>query len=179
MTEETDSALINAAQKGDARAFEALVNRHYKVMFKMAYKYCANQNDAEEVTQEACIKLARGLHSFGHNSAFTSWLYRLVINAAKDWYKSQNRHPKPSSDELEKISVQSKSEDQLYATQVLVEIHKLPEGEKDALLLVVSEGLTHKEAADILECKESTISWRIHEARKKLSAIFEKEQSHG
>jgi RNA polymerase sigma-70 factor (ECF subfamily) len=55
----------------------------------------------------------------------------------------------------------------------------LPEGERDALLLVMSEGLSHKEAGQILGCKESTISWRIHEARKKLGALFEKEQKYG
>jgi RNA polymerase sigma factor (sigma-70 family) len=77
-------------------------------MFKMAYKFCGNRQDAEDITQESCIRLARGLHSFKGDSAFTSWLYRLVINTAKDWYKSNNRHPK-SDEGLETAEVSAKA----------------------------------------------------------------------
>ncbi len=178
MAEDNETALIKQAQDGDAKAFEALVNRYYDMMFKVAYKWCGNQQNAEDIAQEACIKLARGLNSFKHDSAFTTWLYRIVINAAKDWFKKQNRH-KGSAEALETISVQSTAESQLHAKEVLSEVHNLPEGERDALLLVVVEGLTHKDAAYILNCKESTISWRIHEARKKLEARFGKEQKYG
>ncbi len=173
-----DDELIAKARSGDACAFESLVNRHYMTMFKMAFKWCGNRNDAEDITQDACIKLARGLDSFKGGSAFTSWLYRLVINAGKDWYKKHNRHPS-NPDALETASTKSKSEEKLYTKQVLEAVYKLPEGEKDALILVMSEGLSHKEAAQILKVKESTVSWRIHEARKKLSAQFDKEKSYG
>lgn len=178
MAQNDETELIKQAQNGDARAFEDLVNRYYDMMFKVAYKWCGNQENAEDIAQEACIKLARGLDSFKHDSIFTTWLYRIVVNAAKDWFKKQNRH-KGSAEALETLSVQSTAESQLHAKDVLAEVHKLPEGERDALLLVVMEGLTHKEAADILECKESTISWRIHEARKKLETRFGKEQKYG
>ncbi len=178
MNKSENENLITRAQSGNADAFEALVNAHYEVMFKMAYKWCGNRQDAEDITQESCIKLARGIASFRHDSAFTSWLYRLVINTAKDWVKKQSRHPS-SSDGMEKLATKAKAEDQVFAQQVLAEVHNLPDGEKEALLLVMAEGLTHKEAADALGCKESTISWRIHEARKKLNGIFESERAHG
>ena len=178
MDDQTDEQLVAKARKGDAKAFEDLVNRHYGTMFKMAFKWCGNKNDAEDITQDACIKLARGLDSFKSNAAFTSWLYRLVINAGKDWYKKQNRHPS-NPDEMETVSTQSKSEEQVYANQVLAAVHELPDGEKEALLLVMSEGLSHKEAGKVLGCKESTISWRIHEARKKLGAQFERSENYG
>ncbi len=173
-----DKQLIKSACNGDAQAFEVLVNRHYETMFKMAFKWCANRQDAEDITQEACVKLARGLNSFRHDSAFTTWLYRLTINAGKDWYKKQNRHPS-NPDALETVQANSKSEDALYAQQVLSAVHQLPEGEKEALILVMSQGLSHKEAAKVLGIKESTVSWRIHEARKKLNAQFKEEQKYG
>ena len=176
--QDDDKDLIRNARRGDADAFEALVNKYYDTMFRMAFKWCGRRSDAEDITQEACLKLARGIQSFKGDSAFTSWLYRLVINTAKDWYKSNNRHPS-SSDGLETATLAAKAEDQLYAREVLAEIYKLPEGEKDALLLVMSEGLSHKEAGVVLGCKESTISWRIHEARKKLGALLDKEQKYG
>jgi RNA polymerase sigma-70 factor (ECF subfamily) len=178
MDDREEKRLIERAAGGDAGAFEALVGKHYETMFKMAYKWCANRQDAEDITQEACIRLARGIESFRHECAFTSWLYRLTINTAKDWYKKQNRHA-GSSDGLDKAAIDEKSESAVYAQQVLAAISRLPDGEKEALLLVLHEGLTHKEAARLLKCKESTVSWRIHEARKKLGAAFEQEKSYG
>lgn len=176
-TDETE--LINRASRGDADAFEALVNTYYEVMFKMAYKWCGNRRDAEDITQEACMKLARGIGSYKGGSKFTSWLYVLVINTAKDWYKSQNRHPE-GTELLESIVADSdNAEEKLYTRQVLDEVNKLPEAEKESLLLVMGQGLSHKEAADLSGVKESTISWRIHEARKKLESIFGKEERYG
>ena len=176
-TDETE--LINRASHGDADAFEALVNTYYEVMFKMAYKWCGNRRDAEDITQEACIKLARGISSFKGGSKFTSWLYVLVINTAKDWYKSQNRHPE-GTELLESIVADSENTEQkLYTRQVLDEVNKLPDAEKESLLLVMGQGLSHKEAAELSSVKESTISWRIHEARKKLESIFGKEERYG
>ncbi len=179
MADAQTSETIKRAQGGDARAFEVLVEAHYEVMFKMAFKWCGNKGDAEDITQEACIKLARGLHTFRHDCAFTSWLYRLVINAAKDWYKAQNRHPQHGDAGMDLVASDENTEGQLYAKQVWAGVYALPDGEKEALLLVMAEGLSHKEAADILNIKESTVSGRIHEARKKLFALFGKEQSYG
>lgn len=177
MDKAEEQRLIRAAQGGDAQAFEVLVNMHYETMYKMAFKWCGNKTDAEDITQEACIKLARGIGAFRFESAFTSWLYRLVINTAKDWYRKTGKEP--SSDGLETAQIASKSEDAVYTNEILAQIHKLPEGEKEALLLVMGEGLSHKEAGKILGCKESTVSWRIHEARKKLSAFKGQEQKYG
>lgn len=180
MPDAQDTELIKQAQAGDAAAFEALVNDYYGIMFKMAFKWCGDRTAAEDITQEACIKLARGLDSFRHDSAFTSWLYRLVINTAKDWFKSQNRHPGAGIEQAEHVAAPEASPDErILMKQVWAQIKTLPEGEKEALILVVSEGLSHKEAAIILEVKESTVSWRIHEARKKLEGLFGKEKKYG
>ncbi len=173
-----DKDLINRAVSGDASAFEVLVNDYYEVIYKMAYKWCGNQRDAEDITQEACIKLARGISSYNGKSKFTSWLYRLVINTAKDWYKSQNRHPDGGEFIEILASEDSNADDRIYAAQVWREVYKLPEAEKESILLVIGQGMSHKDVAKISGVKESTVSWRIHEARKKLQAIFGKEQGY-
>lgn len=170
--------LIRNAQSGDARAFETLVEDHYDFMFKVALKWCGNKNNAEDITQEACIKLARGLHGFRNDCAFNSWLYRLVINAAKDWMKVNNRHSVGDVG-LDLVPDHADAEKSIYARQVWAQVYELPEGEKEAILLVMAEGLSHKQAAEILKVKESTVSGRIHEARKKLFALMGKEQSYG
>jgi len=168
--------LITKAQRGDRSAFEALLQEHYDIMFRMAFRYCGNRQDAEDITQESCLKLARNLGSYKFRSAFTSWLFRLVINTAKDFYRSQ----KPAAP-LEEDSAHSTgdAETKVYASEILAQVYKLPENEKTALLLVMGEGMSHKEASVVMECKESTVSWYIHEARKKLGVKDEKERRHG
>ena len=177
MSEEEHLELIKRAQNGDARAFEELVNLYYGIMFKMAYKWCINKDMAEDITQDACIKLARGLGNFKGQSRFTTWLYRIVINTGHDYIRTHNRNPATHED-LEMITVKAEGEDALYTKEILEAIYKLPEGEREALILVMNDGHTHAEAAEILGVKEGTISWRISEARKKLNDQFGKEARH-
>ena len=178
MANTRDNELIQKAQTGDADAFTTLLEEYYGVMFKMAFKWCGNREDAEDITQNACIKLARTIDTFRFKSAFTSWLYRLVINTAKDWVKADARHNTvPASDHSG--AVKEVAEEKIYAQEVMEQVYNLPEKEKTALLLVMSEGFTHKETADIMECKESTVSWYIHEARKKLTDFRQEERRHG
>lgn len=173
MNAQSDAELVKEACAGDARAFEALVNRHYDTMFRMAFKWCGNRTDAEDITQNACIKLARAIQSYQHKAAFTTWLYRLVINTAIDMKRSEKRHDHAQS-EMDEMQGSDNQESALHARQVLAQIATLPEKEKTALLLVHGENMSHAEAAYVMDVKESTVSWYIHEARKKLE-IFESE----
>lgn len=167
-----EQALIRRAQAGDRAAFEALLNRYYDVIYRIAYKWSGARADAEDITQNVCIKLARAIGLFGFKSAFLSWLYPLVINTARDWARQQ-RFPAAALDgEAEALpSVAPEAEDRIYTRQVLDHLARLPEREREALYLVFGEGFTHKEVAVKMACKESTVSWYIHEARKKLLAF--------
>jgi RNA polymerase sigma-70 factor (ECF subfamily) len=178
MTESSETDLIKQAQRGDRSAFETLLRRHYDAIYRMAYKWCGDPEDAQDITQSACIKLARALGSFRFQSAFLTWLYPLVINTAKDWMRARARHP--AGDGLDPDCAQAPvAEQKVYAGQVIDRIRALPEREREAIYLVFSEGLSHREAAQAMACRESTVSWYIHEARKKLNALREKESRHG
>ena len=164
-----DDALIRAAQSGDADAFEALLEAHYDTLYRFAYKWSGNQADAEDITQQACIKLVGALSSYRFESAFTSWLYRVVVNCAKDFARSQGRH---DGEDFEVAAEQGAGEAQgpehhAWLWQLLGKLDGLPEDTKETLLLVHAEGLSHAEAAAVLEVKESTVSWRLHEFRKR------------
>ncbi len=179
MTEpDEQSALIKQAQSGDRGAFETLLRAHYDVMYRMAYKWCGNKEDAEDITQNACVKLARSIETFRFQSAFLSWLYRLVINTAKDWAKA--RPPQATDQAIDADRAEAPvAEDRVYAGQVMAYVRTMPEREQVALFLVFSEGLTHREAAVVMDCKESTVSWYIHEARKKLQTFQKVERRYG
>jgi len=179
MTEpDEETVLIKQAQSGDRRAFESLLRAHYDMMYRMAFKWCGNKADAEDITQNACIKLARSIDTFRFQSEFVTWLYRLVINTAKDWAKAR---PRPTADQKTdtNISEAPAGEGRVYARQVMAYMRTMPEREKVALYLVFGEELTHREAATVMDCKESTVSWYIHEARKKLRSFQKQERRYG
>ena len=172
----TDDALIKQCQNGDSIAFERLLERYYDVIYRIAYHWCKDRSNAQDITQLVCLKLAHSIKSFRFRSSFTTWLYSLVINHAKDFYKSPNQRNvrEQQHDDLESAAGTSpdQSVNKLYAQQILEHIGTLQEDLKETLILIYGSGLNHKQAAEKLQVKESTISWRVHEARKILKQTF-------
>ena len=161
-----------------SQAFERVVAEEKNRIFSYALYFLANPQDAEDITQEVFVKLARKLKTFGRKSSFRTWLYRITVNTAKDFsrkiatkkvyeaaFVSQQglNNPSPLRDEHVEA-------DRLYKS-----LDTLPEKQKTAVLLVFSEGLTHKEAAQVLSCPEATVSWRIFQAKKRLKKSLEHE----
>lgn len=179
MTDADHHSLICQAQAGDSAAFARLLGLNYDSIYRFAYRWCGSKADADDITQQACIKLAQSIGQFRFEAAFSSWLYRLVINCAKDWHKSQNRHQHDNIDdwiEPERAPDQT-AENSIYLQHILRLLEQMGEGFKETALLVHGEGLNHAEAATILQLKESTVSWRIHEIRKQLQLL--RQQSDG
>lgn len=172
----TEEALIAAAAAGDPQAFATLLDGHYKRIYRFAYRWCGNVADAEDVTQLACIKLANSIGQFRGEAAFSTWLYRLVVNCARDWQKSQRRHQGDGELSDDSALFHSGDEAVVLLNQVLKQVDAMGEGFKESALLVLAEGLSHKEAADLLGVKESTISWRLHEMRQRLAAMEQEQQ---
>lgn len=178
MQDISDAELIKQATRGDARAFERLCHRHYDLMFRIAFKWCGHRATAEDITQNACIKLATALRTYQGKAAFTTWLYRLVINTAIDMQRAEKRHHHAQG-EMDDVPGPDNPEAAYYAQEIMRAIGRLPAKEKAALLLVFGEGMNHAEAAFVMEVKESTVSWYIFEARKKLEEFKNEERRHG
>lgn len=171
MNNDTDDDMIVRAVAGDSGAFREVLERHYLTIYKMAYRHCHNKSDAEDIAQLTCMKLAQNISSFNRQSAFTTWLYTVVLNTARDWQRSQGRHERANgSMELaeQKVANASNPERDMAIRQDMDAVRALPEPERQIVWLVFAEGLSHKQVAEIVGCAESTISWRIHEARKML-----------
>ncbi len=164
-----DMALAKRASQGDERAFRDLLDTHYMTIYRMAYRFCGNKPDAEDVTQLSCIKLAQNIGAFKGDAAFTTWLYTIVLNTGRDWKRSQSRHDRGAVG-LEivenTVSGEDNPEQQLETSQKMAAVYNLPEPEREIVWLVYGEGLTHKQVAEIMGMAEGTISWRINEARK-------------
>src|SRR5215217_6187943 len=82
MTPDTD--LISRAAAGDHCAFQALVERHRSMVYRVAYQFAGNHHDAEDIAQEVFIKIYRSLDRFRQDAQLTSWMYRIVMNACID-----------------------------------------------------------------------------------------------
>ncbi len=170
MTEPDEIELINQARAGDSSAFESLVRQHYRFVYAVAFKWCRIKEDAEDITQDVFVKLAKNIMTFKHSSGFKTWLYRITINTAKDLAIKKQRIQRKESAYLESEREKKRHPDKesSMADKLISLIESLPAKLKDAALLVYSEGLNHKEAAKVLNCAESTVSWRIYQVKKKL-----------
>lgn len=161
--------LIRRAQQGHAGSFAELVDLHYDTIHRFAWKWCGHRADAEDIAQQACIKLAQSLAQYRFQAAFTSWLYRLVVSCAQDWQRAQRRHLHAELPEDEPDAGSGRAEDAIHLAQLLEQLDELGAGMRETALLVHAEGLSHAEAGEILGVSESTISWRIHTMRKQMN----------
>lgn len=168
--------LHQRAVDGEAQALERLVRNHYPSVYRLAYKWCGVQQDAEDITQEVFMRMVRNLDTFNRAASMKTWLYRITLNAARDFHRKRaNRRKNESAFAMEEgcgNPVPCPGA-QIEAKRIFQAIDRLPEKQKSAVLLVFSEGLSHKEAARVLECSESTISWRVFMARKRLKKLLD------
>ena len=170
--------LIRQAAAGDRNAFAELVAAYYPIIFRTAFKWCGKKDDAEDIAQEVCIKLGHNIRSYKGDAAFSTWLYRITLNTTRDMQRSQASHRQKVTD-MALITEKTHNPDresELTRSQLWQTVHTLPDKQRDAILLVHSEGLNHREAAQILDCSESTISWHIHEAKKTLKSLLGTEE---
>jgi RNA polymerase sigma factor (sigma-70 family) len=163
-----ENQLIARAASGDREAFSALVKNYYGMIYKVAYQWCGNRTDAEDITQEVCVKLAKSIAGFRGESAFSSWLYRITLNTVHDMWRRGSRHT-DSQEELEnQVDGAASPESTAMTQQLWLRVRKLPATQRDCILLVYGQDLSHAEAAKIMDCPEGTVSWHIHEAKKQL-----------
>lgn len=167
-----DSELAAAALRGDRVAFGRLIERHYGMIYRIAYRTLGSKADAEDIAQDVCITLANRLGNFAGRSRFTTWLTSIVINACRDFL----RRRKSSAALVEKYVVQRTLEEageddtEGRSRWLNEELGKLEPALRETVVLVVAEELSHAEAAEILGCAESTVSWRMHMVKKALRA---------
>ena len=179
MEQFSDIELVAQAKEGSSEAFSALASRHYETVYRTAFKWRPVKEDAEDIAQEVFVKLAKAIHGFKGQSAFKTWLYRVTMNSAKDFgRKSSNKQRYEEKFAEEAPNTSSDSISEAKANPMLQKaLDRLSDKLKDALLLVVSEELSHKEASKILDCSVATVAWRVFEAKKQLKEILGK--SHG
>jgi RNA polymerase sigma-70 factor (ECF subfamily) len=173
-----DSDLVARSAGGDAAAFQALVERHRSMVYRVAYQFAGNHHDAEDIAQEVFIKVYRSLDRFRQDAQMTSWLYRIVMNACID----HRRRQRPAAvaafgDEAEQRMLNTPEEtpdpeDRAYAGELgevlESEIARLPQGQRMVFIMRHHHGLKLSEIADALGLAEGTVKRQLHAAIHRL-----------
>ena len=170
----SDEALALAAAEGDSTAFSALITRHYDRVFRLAFRLTGARAEAEDLTQDICAALPAKLTAFRGEARFTTWLYRVTVNAAHDRRRRRATHAKAAQGwgEVE-TARRAEAEETRSALDWLTEaMGALPEDLRDTLALVLDD-MTQAEAGEVLGVSEGTIAWRISEAKKRLRTMKE------
>lgn len=173
----SDSELAAQAASGDMAAFQVLLERHYDSIFRIALHFTGVREDAEDVAQTVCASLAGKLRSFKGDARFTTWLYRVVVNAAQDFHRRQSATTRlhQAYGEVSELVRGAEADTARELAWLHDALQQVGRDLRETAVLVLAEGLTHAEAADVLEIKESTVSWRMHELRKELKTLAKAE----
>ncbi|HSG95654.1 MAG TPA: RNA polymerase sigma factor [Afifellaceae bacterium] len=171
----TDSELAKSASEGDREAFRRLLERHYDMMHRVALGVTGSAADAEDIAQDVCVALVRKIRGFRGEALFSTWLYRVVINACRDFARRQ-----ATSKALVGNYVAYRELDEADHADTAARLEwlqdaylQLPPDLRETVLLVVAEEMTHAQAAAVLGCAEGTIAWRMSTARKRLKLELE------
>lgn len=169
----SDLDLALRAKTGDGTAFRLLLERHYDMIFRLARRLLGSAVEAEDVAQEICLGLADRIASFRGDSRFSTWLYRVAVNACRDHRRKQASRARIQADYVSFAAHDAADWADGTARQdwLKAALARLDEALRETALLVVGEELSHAEAAEILGIAETTVSWRMHEVRKRLKSM--------
>lgn len=174
-----DTNLALAAANGDREAFTSLLARHYDGLFRLCFRLTGRSDVAEDLTQDICLALPAKLAKFRGDARFSTWLYRVAVNAAHDRRRRSATRAKAAEGwgdwELSRRATLAETAESIdWLTQAMA---VLPDDLRDTLALTLDDELTQAEAADVLGISEGTVAWRLSEVRKRLKQLHEREMT--
>ena len=161
-------------------ATTTLVERYTIRVRSMVYPLLLNHADADEVTQIALLQALRALGSYRRQAAFSTWLFRIAVNAAKNHRRQQGRHTARQAPEVDTAAIAAPADESPVAiaeyhdsTDTITQaIALLPFEQRVAITLIAIEGHDYPTAAKIAKCNPATLRWRLHRARQRLRQIL-------
>lgn len=180
---ESDQELVDRAKNGDLKAFDLLVLKYQRRVFRLISRVIKNNSEVEDVAQECFIKAFRAIHQFRGDSAFYTWLYRIAVNTAKNYLFSKGKRPialselkksedSDSFDMLDAVSNEN-PEGNMAGLQIAEAVNKavkkLPDELSTAVVLREMDGLSYEEIAEVMNCPIGTVRSRIFRAREAIA----------
>lgn len=168
----TDAELLAAHVAGDRYAFEELFYRHHRQLYRLAVLTSRDPDDAADALQDALLSAHRTAPAFRNDSAVSSWLYRIVVNACLDRLRRNKTH---ACDELDDQLFRAADPTGRVDTAIVVEraLMRLPVAQRAAVVAVDMQGYSVAEAARLLGVAEGTVKSRCSRARSRLAQSLE------
>ena len=183
-----DSAVVAQFLGGEERAFQELVDRYQTRLLNFVYRTIGDREKAEDLVQEVFIRVYRHLHRFDRSKKFSTWIYTIASNLAKNELRNRSRNPlvlfqtikKNWEDEDRPLQFEDATSrpDDLYRKRHLRELvdeatAKLPEHHRQVFVLRELEGKSYEEIAEITSCNLGTVKSRLNRARTSFAEIIE------
>ena len=176
---QSDELLVKKVQEGDTNAYNVLVIKYQYKVAQIISKFVANNADINDIAQDAFIKAYKAINSFRGESSFYTWLYRIVVNAAKTFLESNSKHknridvdsPEFQSIDEQGILASKDTPDRIIESQELHEVilkamNDLPKELREAITLREIEGMSYDDMAIALKVPVGTVRSRIFRARE-------------
>lgn len=178
-----DRLLVERAQRGEKHAFDLLVQKYQRKLARLLSRFVRDPAEVEDVSQEAFIKAYRALPSFRGDSAFYTWLYRIGINAAKNYLASKGRRAPTITgfdaeeaegfDGGEHLRDINTPESMMMSKEIARAVNEAMQGLQEDLRTAIQlrelDGLSYEEIATIMNCPIGTVRSRIFRARDAIS----------
>ena len=183
-----DSELVTAFLEGEERAFGVLVERYQMRLLNFIYRTIGDRERGEDLVQEVFIRVYRHLHRFDRSKKFSTWVYTIASNLAKNELRNRSRNPlvffqtikKNWQDDDRPLQFEDATTrpDDLYRKRHLRElveqsVQQLPEHHRQVFVLRELEGKSYEEIAEITGCNLGTVKSRLNRARNSFAAIIE------
>jgi RNA polymerase sigma-70 factor (ECF subfamily) len=183
-----DTALVNAYLAGETRSFDALVDRYQARLLNFVYRIVGDRERAEDLVQEVFVRVYRHLGRFDRSKKFSTWIYTIASNLAKNELRNRSRNPlvlftsmtngwEDEERPLEFEDPTSRPDDLFRKRHVreLVDssVAKLPSHHREVFVLREIEGRSYEEIAEITHCNLGTVKSRLNRARNSFAEIIE------
>lgn len=179
MPDAAEVALIRRCQEGDEESFRQLMERYQRRTYWIAYHMLTNYDTAREISQEAFVRVFRNIARFDVKKNFYTWLYQIVVNLCIDRMRKASHQRTVDIDGVGGLpdTVRKDPSESGERTELRHRVHhaldRLPPKYKAVLTLRDIQGFSCEEIAQIVDCTNATVRWRLHRARKLFRAIWE------
>lgn len=177
---EKEKELIARAQKGDKAAFAALVRAHQDEVYTLARRLAGDPHLASDIAQEALVRAWRALPKFRGDARLSTWLYRITVNTSWTHKERAKRHQGTPIEEHYDIAAPESRDHPVVAGEMLylrerlrVALDRLPEGQRQVVVLKDIHGWSHAEIADAVGISVTAAKVRLHRARARLARDLE------
>ena len=169
--------LVERCKANDHKAFEVVYKKYYRVLLGIAMRYTSNLHEAEDVLQDAFIKIFHSIAAYNASGSFEGWIKRIVQNTAINSYRRNLKYDlyidvSDQEDKLEDDSFTSVF-DAFEMKEVVALLNSMPEGYRLAINLYFIDGYSHKEIAGMLEITEGTSKSQLFKAKNYLKNLIE------